>query len=236
MLPRTVAAQRLRLLLLKDSVKIILSPMRLVFVLLLLFLTVVISPIGWAGATDGDLPNFRDRLSDLRELRQEKLDQIRERHEERREEARQRKAEVKERVATRQAEARQKVIERIKKVFAKILKRFEAALTRLDRLAERIASRIDKLGDRGVDTSAAEKELTEAETFGAAAAQAIVDAGAAIEAIDSDNSTVRDAVHAARDEMRSAKQALKNYHKALVEAIRELKAARALREATEDAD
>lgn len=203
---------------------------RIVSILFFLLSLTVITGASSAGATiDSDLPNFRDRLSDLRELRQEKLDQIRARYEERREE-------IKEKVATRQAEARQRVVERIKKVFAKILKRFEAALTRLDRLAERIATRIDKLKDKGVDTTVAENKLAEAEAFGSAAAQAIVDSQAAIDAIDSSSTTVRDAVGAARDTVRGAKRALKNYHKALVEAIRELKAARDLREATEDAD
>ncbi|MEK9146690.1 MAG: hypothetical protein AAB639_00660 [Patescibacteria group bacterium] len=201
----------------------------------LIFLTVITGASSAGATTDEDFANFRDRLSDLRDRREEKLDLLRERNERRIEELRQREA-IQERVATRQAEARQRVVERIKKVFAKILKRLEAALTRLDKIAERIATRIDKLKDKGVDTTAAEQQLIEAETAGAAAAQAIVDAGAAIEAIDSESSTVRDAVHAARDAVRGAKRALKNYHKALVEAIRELKAARELREATEDAE
>ena len=205
---------------------------------LLFLVTLVGASLTLASDDDfgGGRITFSERLEELREQRSARLEELREKRDEKIGELREKRAELKERIATRQAELRLRVIERIKKVFSKILARLEAALARLDKIEQRIATRIDKLKDKGVDTIAAEQQLEEAESMGAAAAQAIDDAQAAIDAIDPESSTVRDGVHAARDAQRGAKQALKNYHKALVEAIRELKAARELREATEDAD
>lgn len=167
---------------------------------------------------------------------QEKLQLLREKREEISENRQEKREEFKERVATSQAQARLRVVENIQRIFSKILKRFEAALARLDKIADRIATRIDKLKDKGVNTSAAQTQLAEAEVLGALAQTAIGDAQAAIDGINVQSVTVRDAVHAARSAVVSAKEALKNYHKALVEAIRELKAAASLREGTGSAE
>ena len=109
-------------------------------------------------------------------------------------------------------------------------------MARLDKIAQRIATRIDKLKARGVDTSSAESALLAAETKGLAAAAAIENAQAQIDAIDPTSASVRDAVHSARDAIGSAKKAVGEYHKALVSAIRNLKAAHDLREGTESAE
>lgn len=173
--------------------------------------------------------SFRERLEELRRQRQELIEQ-------RREELLKRRQEIREGSATRQAQLQQKVVERIKIVFSMILRRYQAALVRLDKIANRIASRIDKLKAKGVNTAAAEAKLAEAERLGAAAGVSIEDAKAKIEAIDASSLAVRDAVKLSREAVRSAKKALFEYHKALAAAIRELKAAKALREGTTSAD
>lgn len=175
---------------------------------------------------------FEDRLHEIRQKRQEIL----ERQKDKRENLEERKQDIREKIATKQAELRARSVEKIKSVFSKILNRLNAALARLDKIAQRIATRIDKLNERGVDTSAAQAALLAAETKGSVAAVAIDNAQAQIDAIDPASSTVKDAVHAARNAVSSAKGALKEYHKVLVEAIRKLKSAADLREGTESAD
>jgi len=179
--------------------------------------------------------NVENRLQDMREKRQQaiynreqKMDELRQRQEEKR-------GGVEERLATREAQIKERTVSRIKHVFANILNRFNAALARLDKIAQRIATRIDKLKAKGVDTSAAEAALLRAEQKGSAAALAIANAKTQIAAIDT-SLPVKDAVHSAINSVRDAKKALKDYHKALVEAIRQLKAANALREGTESAN
>ena len=172
--------------------------------------------------------NVQERLWELRETRQDL--------QERRQETLERHQAVKEQVATKQAEARQRVVKRIKAVFEKILQRLNAALVRLDKIADRIASRIDKLQAKGVDTSKAEAKLLEAEKLGSQAKATIDDAQAKIAVIDPASTTVKDAVHQVVETVRSAKKALFDYHKALVAAIRELKAAANLREGTNEAE
>lgn len=174
--------------------------------------------------------NVKDRLEQLREKRQEKLEKLADKRQEKIDKLESKRAEIKDKSASREAGIKQRIVEKIKKVFTKILERLQAALERLDNLAVRIATRIDKLNEKGVDTSKAETELAEAESLGAFAAQSIADAQAAVDAIDPQSTSVRDAVGLAKEAVRSAKETLSAYHKALVEALRELKAAAALRE------
>ncbi|OGD98133.1 hypothetical protein A3A49_01625 [Candidatus Curtissbacteria bacterium RIFCSPLOWO2_01_FULL_38_11b] len=178
----------------------------------------------------------QDRLENVRENRLEILGRQKQKRENIRENVQETRQDIREKVATKQAELRAKVVERIKNVFSKILRRLNAALVRLDKIAQRVATRIDKLKARGVDTSAAEAALLNAEGKGSAAAVSIENAQVQIEVIDPTSSTVRDAVHAARAAVGGAKDALKAYHKALVLAIRELKSAHDLREGTESAE
>ena len=178
----------------------------------------------------------QDRLENVRENRLEILGRQKQKRENIRENVQETRQDIREKVATKQAELRAKVVERIKNVFSKILRRLNAALVRLDKIAQRVATRIDKLKARGVDTSAAEAALLNAEGKGSAAAVSIENAQVQIEVIDPTSSTVRDAVHAARAAVGGAKDALKAYHKALVLAIRELKSAHDLREGTERAE
>lgn len=166
---------------------------------------------------------------------QEHLMIMREKRLEIKEKFQEKRENIREKIATRQAQNRQRVVERIKTVFGKILNRLDAALVRLDKIADRIATRADKLKARGVDTSAAESKLAEAEKAGAVASDAISNAKLAVEAIDASSLGVKDAVHAGAQAVRDTKKALFNYHKALVVAVRELKAAADLREGTDSA-
>jgi len=181
-----------------------------------------------AGRVGDRLEELREQREESREINQQKLEEIKQR-------ILQKRNEIAQKVATRQAENRERVVTRIKEVFGNILDRFNAALERLDKIAQRIASRIDKLNEKGVDTGKAEQELTEAETLGLEAENAIASASAQIEAIDTSNSSVKEAVSKSRTALKSAKVALFAYHKGLVEAIRELKASGQLRNATESA-
>jgi len=197
-----------------------------------IFSMVVTPAIAHADDEDG-IDNAQHRLEDQREKR----DEVRQRQQDRREEIGQKREEARSNRAEEKLEiAKQKIAERIKKIFAVILRRLNAALVRLDRIAERVATRIDKLNERGVNTTAAEEALVSAEVLGARAAQAVGQASAAVEAIDTTDLSVREAMHAAKDAIGVAKDALKAYHKGLVAAIRELKASAALREATEGAE
>ena len=188
--------------------------------------------VTFAQTQNTNFDRFEDRLKELRVDRQRKLEELKEKQQE----LLQKRQDLKEKISTRQAELRQRTVARIKSVFTKILKRYNAALARLDKIAERIATRIDKLKARGVDTTTAQAKLTEAEGLGTAAAQAIADAQAQVSAIDENSATVKDAVHTATTAMKSAKRALFDYHKGLVAAIRELKAAAALKEGTRSAE
>lgn len=173
-------------------------------------------------ARDGE-DNEHKVQGKLLELREKRLDVI-DTRKEKRQELDLHKQGVRDKIATKQAELKQESVEKIKQVFSKILARMNAALIRLDKLALRIASRIEKLQARGVDTSKAEAELVEAEVVGAAAANAIGLATEQVNAIDVADASVRDVVFLAKGAVKTAKDALKAYHKALVEAIRELKA------------
>lgn len=179
-----------------------------------------------------DTMRVEERLDKVRERRHEIID----RQKEKRENTQERRQDVREKIATKQAQLREISVEKIKSVFSKILQRLNAALARLDNIAKRIATRIDKLKARGVDTASAEAALLNAESKGSAAAVAIENAQAQIDAIDPSSTTVKDAVHSAKNAIGGAKQALKSYHKALVEAIKNLKAAHDLREETGSAE
>lgn len=138
-------------------------------------------------------------------------------------------------VASGTAQLRQRAVDTIKTVFVAILSRFDAALLRLDNIASRMASRIDKLTARGINTSAAQAALLQAETAGANAKQAIDKAKADVGAIDSSSTTVRQAVQVAVNSVKAAKSALKVYQTALVSVLKDLKAAAGLKEGSTSA-
>lgn len=136
-----------------------------------------------------------------------------------------RQEEVKEKIATRNAQQREKVVTRLKQVFAKILDRFDAALRRLDRIFEKIQRRIAKLKERGVDTSAAETQLASCTQKKALVQGTIEDSRAKIAAIDANSATVRETIKTAVEALHSAKAAIRDYHKCLVDVTKMLKVA-----------
>ncbi|MBI2594135.1 hypothetical protein HYW39_00375 [Candidatus Curtissbacteria bacterium] len=138
----------------------------------------------------------------------------------------QRQEELKARIATRAAQLNEQRIRRLKQVFTRVLDRFKAALGRLDRIVGKIERRIAKLNDRGVDTQAASAALEGCQGKKAAAQGAIDQAGPQIEAIDPTSTNVRETIKTSVEAMRSAKRAIRDYHKCLVEVTRILRAAK----------
>lgn len=152
---------------------------------------------------------------------QQKLAQRLEKMEEKREE-------IKERLATKASEFREKRKELVKRILTKALERLSHAVSRLDKIAGKIQSRIDKLSEKGVDLSAAQSTLDGCKTNAGDALNAISEAKTKVEAITDDGN--RDGTgRAAYDAVKAAKQAVWDYHKCLVEVLRQVKAAAGLR-------
>lgn len=151
-------------------------------------------------------------------------------------EARQEKLQtVKDKAATRQADIRARQVGHLKNVFTNILSRFQAALERLDKIVDKLNSRIDKLNAKGVDTTSAETKLASCSAKKTLAQNAINDAKAKVAAIDPTSSTVRAAVQTAVSALHTAKAAIRDYHKCLVDVTRSLKASLP-KEGTESAE
>ena len=177
-------------------------------ILVILFFTLVfVSVARSAGAESG--PNFQNAKIQTRDIS---------------ENLREQRQDVKDRNATRQAEAKQKVIERIKKVFEKILNRFQAALNRLNKISDKIQSRIDKLEERGVDVANAQSMLDSCASKRDLAEAAIADSKSKVNSIDPNSSGVKQAIQTAVSAIHSAKKAVRDYHKCLVDVTRTLRA------------
>lgn len=194
--------------------------------------TLAVSPVVAHLEEDDQSDETMHNLEQLRQKRQEERLGL----QEKREEIQQRRQEVKDKVQERLDEVKQNIAIRIKSIFGVFVRRLNAAQARLDKIAERIASRIDKLKAKGVDTTVMEQALANAEVKGAQSAQAIQEATATIEAIDTASMGARDSMKEAKEAVHGAKAALKEYHRALVATIRLLKASSALRESTQEAD
>lgn len=145
------------------------------------------------------------------------------------------KDELKEREASKRAELKEKKLEMVKKRFANLSRHLKAYLLRLDKISDKISARIAKLNAKGVDTSKGQAKLSEAKLLrdlaGSAIDKAIIDAQSVVGASD-----IKVATDTAVASIKDAKTALFNYHKKLVEATRELKASRELREGTGSAE
>ncbi|PIP73387.1 MAG: hypothetical protein COW88_02090 [Candidatus Lloydbacteria bacterium CG22_combo_CG10-13_8_21_14_all_47_15] len=121
---------------------------------------------------------------------------------------------------TRLAEERAK---RITAYLERVFRRLDAALTRLEKLADRIQSRLTKLSERNIDISIAETLL-------ATARKAIAEGRSALESVRAQGEALTTSDSPARDyaEMkiltRTAIDAVKKAHRALVEAIKSVKA------------
>ncbi len=145
------------------------------------------------------------------------------------------KDELKEREASRMAELKAKKLEMVKKRFAYLSRHLNAYLIRLDRISGKISARITKLNTRSIDTSKGQAKLDEAkvlrELAKTAIDKAIIDAQSVASSAD-----IKAATDKAVASIKDAKTALFNYHKKLVEATREIKASRELREGTSSAE
>lgn len=207
------------------------------FLSILLSLVLVFTAVGGIYATENNF-DAKSKLEELRSKRKEQIEKEKERLQkikENKKEAvdkfKEKRDELKEKEASRRAEVKQKVAEKVKELLLRAAEHQGKTLERLDKIAEKIAARIDKLNEKGVNTGNALNELAEAEATGAVAQQAISDAKASIEAIDPSTADAA-AVEVAKETLRKSKKSLFDYHKALVEALRELKASKALREGT----
>jgi len=146
-----------------------------------------------------------------------------------------RRDQLKDREVSLRAELKEKRLEIVNKRFTYISRHLNAYLERLDKIADKIVRRIEKLKARGVDTSKAQAKLDESKVLSDAAKAAIDKAIVDAQSV-SGSADVKAATEKATASIHDAKNALKAYHKKLVEAIRELKASRELREGTGSAE
>lgn len=141
------------------------------------------------------------------------------------------KSELKEKEASRRAELKDKIKENVTKRLSMVNRNLNAYLLRLDKISGKIESRIKKLGEKGVNTSKAEAKLAEAKLLRDKAKVAI-DKAASDSLAVADRATLDTALASIKE----AKNALFIYHKGLVETLRELKAANALREGSKSVE
>jgi len=176
------------------------------------------------------------------ELRDKRMDAVQEKKEMREADRAAMKEEMKEKrdaLSERRDEQRGKLREaaarRIESFFARMYKRFEAAVERLDQLAIRIGSRIEKLKERGIDTSKSESLLATGKTRIQEAKDILLDVKGTDTAI-TESDTPKDVFMNVRDELKRAKEALKEAHAALVQSIRALKASAGINKTDDESD
>lgn len=161
--------------------------------------------------------NFKEKRAELQQDFKDKRDQL------------------KDKEASARAQLKEKRLEMVNRRFTYISRHLNAYLERLDKIAGKIARRIEKLKAKGVNTSGAQAKLDESgalrDVAKVAIDKAIIDAQSV-----TGTSDVKAATEKAASSVKEAKNALWNYHKKLVEAIRELKASRELREGTGSAE
>jgi hypothetical protein len=178
-----------------------------------------------------DLVQESSGSSGAQGIRQE----IKDKRQEIRQDFQEKKDDLKEKEASRMAELKAKRVEMLKKRFTFLSRNINAYLERLDKISGKISARILKLQAMGVDTSKAQAKLDESKALRdiakTAVNKAIIDAQSVAGATD-----IKAATEKAMVSIRDAKTAIFNYHKKLVEATRELKAARELREGTGSAE
>ena len=161
--------------------------------------------------------------------------ELKDKKQELKQEFKEQKDELKEKEASKRAELKAKKLEMVKKRFAYLSRHLDAYLLRLDKISGKISARIAKLNTKGIDTSKGQAKLEEAKVLRDLAKnaidKAIIDAQSVASSAD-----VKAATDKAVASIKDAKTALFNYHKKLVEATRELKASRELREGTSSAE
>lgn len=149
--------------------------------------------------------------SEMEEKRRELIEERESRIEERQEQRDERRQELEERAK-----------ERIEAHIEKLVARFEAAIERLVGLSIRIESRIEKFSENGADTSRAETSLEMAKAKIREAQNSLASAAVlSIEILEGE--TPGEALTRARREFENAKQAVKDAHSALINAVEALK-------------
>lgn len=145
-------------------------------------------------------------------------------------------------IEERKAEMREKMVERrseiLKRIAGKMIEQMERAIERMGKLADRIDSRIAKLKERGVNTAASEALLATARQKLATGSTAVANAKAAmgtalaVADVDADGDGKMDKVDpgkTVREFLAAARNAVKDAHRALVEAVKSLKSSAELR-------
>lgn len=123
--------------------------------------------------------------------------------------------------------------ERIRAYTERVVKRFNAVITRLTRLADRMESRIEKLEAREFDLSIARELLGAARVEIANTQESIAAIDTSLEnALASDNP--KEAFSTVRGLIDESKESIKIAHRALVDAIREIKAGISVRPEGDD--
>lgn len=138
-----------------------------------------------------------------------------------------RRVEINEEREIRKEERLERLSERAKERIAayaeRIFKRLYTALERMDKIADRIKSRMEKMEEKGFETGETAALLAKAREQIEAGRNAIDEAAKLVEtALENDNP--KDSFKEIRVLIKEAVQSVKDAHKSLIEAIKELRA------------
>lgn len=138
-------------------------------------------------------------------------------------EARDKNIDLEEKLEDRKNRLGEKKKKRIEAYMTRILKRLQAAVDRLKKLGDRIDTRLEKLEEKGVDVSKARALLADADLEIESAESDLLSIREAIKSVlDGDNP--KDLFRDVRTLLKEAQSSVRGAHKALVEAIRAVKA------------
>lgn len=174
---------------------------------------------------------LRDKKSDLKSELRDKRSDVRGNLKDKRENLKDRRKDARERLAEKKEERIKKLNERAQKRISayvkRITKRLNAALDRLEKIAGRVESRIEKLeerfADRNLDLSEAKVllDVTESEIAKARESVSSIE-GALSGVLNTDNP--KESFTSVRELIKNAVDSIKSAHRALVEAIKAVKA------------
>jgi len=171
----------------------------------------------------------------MRDEAKSRLEAVREEVKDRRENVQENKADRMEKIDTRKTEMQEErtvrageLLERRKNIisayFERVIHRLEAALNRMTMLVERLTSRLAKLDEtKEIDTTEAKEKLTIAKVKIQEGENALREAKALFPTLlEAENP--REIFSSVKDLIQEAIQAVRDAHRALVEAIRSIKA------------
>lgn len=190
--------------------------------LALAFGSVALAHIAGATTTATTSHMENGRAQEAREKMMEKREDRMENREERMEKREERMENKEERMASTTAQREEKRDAKILAYTEKMVERLTAALDRIDRLTERVSSRIAKFSASGANTVKASQLLVVAkEKAVKARAEVAKVMPAVIVALAGD--TPKESFKDAREVIKTAVEAIKSAHAALVDVIEELK-------------